>query len=398
MIGLRFWHNDKMMYPTLFSTMTDYEERKSSLRAFIDKKRYDDIQEYMLLTPGIAMNGEIYEQDIICRIGEEDKKGVVEFIPEKGAFIATIDGQDIFIGGELLEYEIVGNTYENKKKSEEKKQEIIKEENTAEKAEEQKQEINPKENIEKKTEEKDVNEKPQKKDVEKMEEKNEQKTIKITPIKSKPLIEQNKPTDKIFGKHPYNSVENTETPKKEEQIEDKKIKREIDEETFFNNTEVSEQPAPPQTLEENIKLQEKPKIRIFFKEEFYPEYSIGKYGFIAADDSFHKTTINQVTDTTENRLQLIMLIDALRSFKKKCSITIICNDKYPTYPFINSWIDAWAKNKWIGSSGNEVRNRDLWEKLYELSQKHEISWNCDTNINKYAEYRLLEEKFLEKKA
>lgn len=393
MIGLRFWHNDKMMYPTLFSTMTDYEERKSSLRAFIDKKRYDDIQEYMLLTPGVAINGEIYEQDIICRIGEKDKKGVVEFKPEKGAFIATIDGQDIFIGGELLEYEIIGNTYENEKKDKEEKR-TTQEENIVKNIEKKKQALVQKEDTEKPNKEDAIDEKPNKKDVEKT----EQPAIKITPIKNKPLIEVNKPTDKIFGKHPYNGVENIEIQKKEEQIEDKKIKREIDEETFFNNTEVSEQPAPPQTLEENIKLQEKPKIRIFFKEEFYPEYSIGKYGFIAADDSFHKTTINQVTDTTENRLQLIMLIDALRSFKKKCSITIICNDKYPTYPFINSWIDSWAKNKWIGSSGNEVRNRDLWEKLYELAQKHEISWNCDTNINKYAEYRLLEEKFLEKKA
>lgn len=382
MIGLRFWQDGKMIYPKTFSFMTNYEERKSSMRTFIDKKRYDTF-EYMLLTPGIAINGEIYEQDIICHIGEEDKTGIVEFKPEKGAFVATINGEDVFIAGELSDYEIIGNTYEAKKNSthphsekENRGEEVLEDENykNNKKDENAQQEISNKNDS-----------------IKEQENKNENQTepiIKVTPIQKKPLISVNKPTDKLFGKHYYDgSGENLE--KQTEHIaetQDSSQEITIDDKNVFT----------PKTLEEKIETQEEPKVKIYFKGEFFQEYGIGKYGFVITDGEFHKTIINQVRETTQDRLSLIMLIDALRTLKKKCTITIICNVKYPIYPFINSWIDTWVNNNWIGSSGNEIKNKDLWSKLYELTQKHNITWSYDTNITKYAEYRLLEEKFVEK--
>lgn len=409
MIGVRFWNGTEMIYPTLFSVMTNFEERKSSLRAYIEKKKHDT-QDYMLLTPGVAINGEIYEQDIICEIGS-DKQGIVKFNPEKGAFIAEIDGKDIYIGGQLFNYEILGNTYEGKENSEVKplekeqdnnnnnvlEQTIENEKNKEDKKSEIKEECLKKENIELNKIKIENNTELNQKDKEEV---NIQpkKIVKITPIENEPIIEVNRPTAKLFGDHIY--VQNKEDisvhDSKGEIKSQEKQGDKLNETTFFEEKEIKEESIQPKTIEDIIDIQEEPKLKIFFKEEFYPEYEIGKYGFIVKSDNFHKSIINQVTDTTENRVQLIMLIDALRMFKKKCEITIICNEKYPLYPFINSWIDTWANNKWVSSSGNEVRNRDLWEKLYELSQKHKLKWNYDININKHAEYRMLEENFIKK--
>lgn len=111
MLSSRFWLENKMVYPQIFSVMTIYEEKRSTFRIFINKKKIE-LNECMLMTSGLAINGEIYEKDIISHIDNPSVLGVVEYSFDKGGFVAKMGDKEINIGGDMSDYEIVGNTYE----------------------------------------------------------------------------------------------------------------------------------------------------------------------------------------------------------------------------------------------------------------------------------------------
>ena len=79
-------------------------------------------------------------------------------------------------------------------------------------------------------------------------------------------------------------------------------------------------------------------------------------------------------DTTNNRMELIAIIQALESIPKERSLQIFTDSKY-VINGIESWIVKWKTNNWIGSNKKKVKNKDLWMKLDMLSSQFEITWN-----------------------
>lgn len=111
MLGIRIWDNGKMIYPKKFSVIIDYVRNVSSIK-IQDKENFGLITEKpMYLTPGFAINGEIYELDIIA--DNTGDYGVVKFSESIGCYFANINGQDIPIKKDMYDYEIVGNVYED---------------------------------------------------------------------------------------------------------------------------------------------------------------------------------------------------------------------------------------------------------------------------------------------
>ena len=90
--------------------------------------------------------------------------------------------------------------------------------------------------------------------------------------------------------------------------------------------------------------------------------------------------------TTNNRMELMAPIKALELFSKKEKIKIYTDSMY-VKDGITSWIKIWEKNNWKTSKKKEVKNIDLWKKLNNLSNFHDIEWkwvkahaNDPTNI------------------
>lgn len=83
-MGIRIWDQGRMVYPVKFSVYLDLEKNISSIKTLIEGKKYQTFN-YMMLTTGIAINGYVYEKDIIMIDGEEDKVGIVEFDKMAGA-------------------------------------------------------------------------------------------------------------------------------------------------------------------------------------------------------------------------------------------------------------------------------------------------------------------------
>ena len=78
-------------------------------------------------------------------------------------------------------------------------------------------------------------------------------------------------------------------------------------------------------------------------------------------------------DTTNNRMELIAVIEALNSLKINSEIEIVTDSKYVKNG-INEWIINWKKNGWRTASKKTVKNKELWQKLDALVQNHNIVW------------------------
>ena len=79
------------------------------------------------------------------------------------------------------------------------------------------------------------------------------------------------------------------------------------------------------------------------------------------------------SSTTNNRMELMAPIMALKKIKNKSEITIFTDSKY-VKDGITEWIKKWKLNNWKSSNKKPVKNKDLWVKLDNSCQKHKITW------------------------
>lgn len=77
--------------------------------------------------------------------------------------------------------------------------------------------------------------------------------------------------------------------------------------------------------------------------------------------------------TTNNRMEMTAAIKGLEVLTRPCRVHITTDSQYLKRG-ITEWIEGWKRNGWINSQGDSVKNRDLWERLGELCQEHEVTW------------------------
>ena len=78
-------------------------------------------------------------------------------------------------------------------------------------------------------------------------------------------------------------------------------------------------------------------------------------------------------NTTNNKMELMAPIEALKKIKKNQKIEICTDSKYLKLG-ITEWIHKWTRNNWQTSKNENVKNKELWVELYELSKSFKISW------------------------
>ncbi len=80
-------------------------------------------------------------------------------------------------------------------------------------------------------------------------------------------------------------------------------------------------------------------------------------------------------ETTNNRMEILAVIDGLRRLKYPCAVDVYSDSAYTVNAFLNGWIYAWKKNGWKKADGKAVSNVDLWEELYALTKTHEVTFH-----------------------
>jgi len=78
--------------------------------------------------------------------------------------------------------------------------------------------------------------------------------------------------------------------------------------------------------------------------------------------------------TTNNRMELKAVIEALKEIKDNSQITLFSDSKY-VIDGITKWIKNWKMNDWKTSNKKEIKNLDLWMDLDKLTLKFQITWN-----------------------
>ena len=79
-------------------------------------------------------------------------------------------------------------------------------------------------------------------------------------------------------------------------------------------------------------------------------------------------------NTTNNQMELLAPIEALKKIPKASKIEIFTDSKYVKLG-ITKWINNWKKNGWKTADKQPVKNKELWEELDLLANEFEISWN-----------------------
>ncbi|HEY7817030.1 MAG TPA: ribonuclease HI, partial [Vicinamibacteria bacterium] len=75
--------------------------------------------------------------------------------------------------------------------------------------------------------------------------------------------------------------------------------------------------------------------------------------------------------TTNNRMELLAVIAALRTLTEPSTVRVVTDSQYVAKG-MTSWIHSWRRKGWKTSSGAPVKNRDLWEELDALAGKHRL--------------------------
>ena len=79
------------------------------------------------------------------------------------------------------------------------------------------------------------------------------------------------------------------------------------------------------------------------------------------------------TDTTNNRMEMLAVIEALGALKKRCKVTVYTDSVY-VQKGITEWIHGWKSRGWKTASKQPVKNEDLWKRLDAAAQAHRVEW------------------------
>tara|TARA_B100000900_G_C20420781_1_gene650869 strand:- start:74 stop:496 length:423 start_codon:yes stop_codon:yes gene_type:complete len=99
----------------------------------------------------------------------------------------------------------------------------------------------------------------------------------------------------------------------------------------------------------------------------------GGWAAIILEGNKQSSISGSENNTTNNRMELMAPIMALRKIKAHSEITIYTDSKY-VKDGITEWIKKWKLNNWLSASKKPVKNKDLWIKLDNLCQKHKVIW------------------------
>ncbi|MFH0925881.1 MAG: ribonuclease HI [bacterium] len=100
----------------------------------------------------------------------------------------------------------------------------------------------------------------------------------------------------------------------------------------------------------------------------------GGYGIILIYNNHRKEFSGGFRNTTNNRMELIAIINGLEQLKEKCKVTIFTDSQYVVNSINKGWARKWQKNNWYRNKEEKAANTDLWQKLLNLCDNHQVAF------------------------
>ena len=99
----------------------------------------------------------------------------------------------------------------------------------------------------------------------------------------------------------------------------------------------------------------------------------GGWGAILVYGKFERELSGGERETTNNRMELTAAIVGLEALKEPCRVTLYSDSKYLVDAFLLGWVESWRAHGWRRGR-DELKNPDLWARLYELTNIHEVNF------------------------
>ena len=99
----------------------------------------------------------------------------------------------------------------------------------------------------------------------------------------------------------------------------------------------------------------------------------GGWGAILRYQNVEKEISGGEKNTTNNRMELSAIIEALKLLKESCDVLLISDSQYVCNAIEKGWAKNWKKNGWRRSNKEPALNPDLWEELLGLLEKHQVT-------------------------
>jgi ribonuclease HI len=99
----------------------------------------------------------------------------------------------------------------------------------------------------------------------------------------------------------------------------------------------------------------------------------GGFGSILRYGDREKEISGSEMKTTNNRMELRAVIEALRLIQRPSKVRVMSDSIY-LIKGMSEWVEGWVRKGWVSSAKKPVMNRELWESLIELSRPHKIEW------------------------
>lgn len=101
----------------------------------------------------------------------------------------------------------------------------------------------------------------------------------------------------------------------------------------------------------------------------------GGWGSILMFGDYRKEISGFQNNTTNNIMELTAVIEALKLVKEPCTIDVYSDSAYVVNAFLQGWITNWIKKNWKTADGSSVKNKELWQELYNFTKVHDITFH-----------------------
>jgi len=110
----------------------------------------------------------------------------------------------------------------------------------------------------------------------------------------------------------------------------------------------------------------------------------GGWGALLRKGTNEREISGRERETTNNRMELTAVIEALRALKRPCQVDLYTDSKY-VIDGITSWVHNWQKRGWRTAAKKPVLNEDLWRALLDATRTHTIEWHWVKGHNGHPE-------------
>lgn len=130
-----------------------------------------------------------------------------------------------------------------------------------------------------------------------------------------------------------------------------------------------------------------PNVEIYTDGACSGNPGVGGWASVLLYEQHKKELYGNDKETTNNRMELTAVIEALKALKRPCNVTLYSDSKYVIDSINKDWVYKWEANNWIKSDRKPALNTDLWKELLALLKVHRVKfvWVKGHNGNEYNE-------------